>query len=347
MTYGYTIDPRNPDQLIGLSEETVQAFSDACAPFTWLVDIIPAFRYLPNGFPGTAFRKYAERMKQSLQDMGHLPYRFVQRQMTLHSHRPSYVSRLIEHFQFEEGSTTGISPSNEDAIKWTASVMFAGGADTTVITMTAFTLAMIRFPEVQRKAQEEIDLIVGSRRLPNFGDRDKLPYINALVKECLRWWPVLPLGVVHQADDDVKYHNFCIPKGANLLPSIWWFLHDPAVYADPESFDPTRFLDPRNEPDPSSDVFGYGRRICPGRFFAKSSLYINIARSLAVFSFAKPTNEDGQEIDIGAMATPGVLNKPAEFKFQITPRNEQLVGLLEKLEEDGLFEDGDAAQLVD
>jgi cytochrome P450 len=54
---------------------------------------------------------------------------------------------------------------------------------------------MILHPEVQRKAQAEIDQIVGNSRLPEFSDQDALPYVQAILKEVLRWHPVLPLGV--------------------------------------------------------------------------------------------------------------------------------------------------------
>jgi len=53
---------------------------------------------------------------------------------------------------------------------------------------------MAMYPAVQKKAQAEIDSIVGSSRLPDFGDRSSLPYINALVKESMRWQSIIPLG---------------------------------------------------------------------------------------------------------------------------------------------------------
>lgn len=59
-------------------------------------------------------------------------------------------------------------------------------------------LLMNLHPEVQAKAHEEIDRVVGRDRLPNFEDRENLPYINAIVKEVLRWHPVSPLGLPHR-----------------------------------------------------------------------------------------------------------------------------------------------------
>lgn len=81
---------------------------------------------------------------------------------------------------------------------------------------------MMVFPEVQRKAQEEIDRVVGSDRLPGFEDREDLPYIDALVKEVLRWHPVAPMGLPHQTTADDIYEGHFIPKGAMLMPNIWF-----------------------------------------------------------------------------------------------------------------------------
>ena len=61
-------------------------------------------------------------------------------------------------------------------------------------TMAWFMLAMVLYPDAQKKAQEEIDAVVGRGRLPSFDDLDKLVYIRAMVKETLRWHPVGPLG---------------------------------------------------------------------------------------------------------------------------------------------------------
>jgi len=65
----------------------------------------------------------------------------------------------------------------------------------TVSAVQSFFLAMALYPEVQKKAQLEINAVIGNDRLPNFRDRDALPYTNAIVKEAMRWQPVTPLGI--------------------------------------------------------------------------------------------------------------------------------------------------------
>ena len=64
----------------------------------------------------------------------------------------------------------------------------------TVSAIYALFLAMVLHPDAMRKAQQEIDAVVGKGRLPGFADRDSLPYTNALALEVLRWHSVTPTG---------------------------------------------------------------------------------------------------------------------------------------------------------
>jgi len=343
MAYGYTIEPHEPDALLDLIEKMMREFSLAAVPMAWAVDIIPALRHLPENFPGARFKKTARKWRKSIQASAYIPYRFFQRQMATSFYRHSYVSRLIQQLREEESAK--LSSEDEEAVIWTAASLYGAAADTTMITLTTFTLAMINFEHVQRKAQEEIDRVVGAARLPSFEDREKLPYINALVKEVTRWWPIAPMGFPHTTTEDIELNGLYIPKGAYILPSVWWFLHDPEVYVNPESFDPDRFLPPHNEPDPATEAFGYGRRKCPGRFFADSSLYLNIVQSLAVFDISKAVGKDGNEIEVDVKPKPGLLTYPTEFEFQITPRSEKHAELIRQFERQDLWEAGDSELL--
>lgn len=91
----------------------------------------------------------------------------------------------------------------------------------TVASLGIFFLAMALFPEAQRKAQEELDRVVGTARLPTFEDRKNLPYIDAVVNETLRWHPIGPLSLAHMSDQDDVVGGYLIPKGALLIPNLW------------------------------------------------------------------------------------------------------------------------------
>jgi cytochrome P450 len=77
-------------------------------------------------------------------------------------------------------------------------------------------------PHVQARAQDEVDRVVGKSRLPSIGDKDDLPYVNAVLKEVLRWAPAAPLAISHRLTQDDTYAGFYIPRGTTIIPNIWF-----------------------------------------------------------------------------------------------------------------------------
>lgn len=88
---------------------------------------------------------------------------------------------------------------------------------------------MALYPEVQRKAREELDRVVGPTTLATFEHRSQLPFIDALVKEVFRWHPASPLGAPHITQEDQIWDGYLLPKGALLLPNIWLFHTRPLI----------------------------------------------------------------------------------------------------------------------
>lgn len=80
---------------------------------------------------------------------------------------------------------------------------------------------MLVYPDVQKKAQEEIDRVIGSESLPVSSDLARLPYLEAIMKETHRWHPIIPMGIPHASTEEDTYRGYRIPKGAMLLPNIW------------------------------------------------------------------------------------------------------------------------------
>ena len=80
-----------------------------------------------------------------------------------------------------------------------------------------FFMAMALYPAVQKQAQEEIDRAVGGERLPNFEDRTSLPYVDAVLRETLRWRCVVPQGIPHTTTAEDVYNGFHFPKGKSSL----------------------------------------------------------------------------------------------------------------------------------
>lgn len=173
-------------------------------------------RYLPDWFPGAGFKQTARDYARQLEQTTEQPYEFVKQQMREKKHKVSFLSQALENI--------GADAAMERIHKWSASSMYLGGADTTVSSLMTFFLAMTLFPDVQKKAQEELDRVIGGNRLPNAGDKGTLPYIEAVVKETHRWHPVAPLALPHAATQDDVIRGYRIPKGALILPNNWYVL---------------------------------------------------------------------------------------------------------------------------
>lgn len=215
----------------------------------------------------------------------------------------------------------------------------------TVSSIYCFFLAMTLFPEAQKKAQEEIDRVIGTDRLPTLDDRPFLPYVNALAKEVLRWHPVAPMAIPHIVSDDNIYEGMFIPKGSVVVPNLWMFTHDPETYKDPHTFRPERFLGDKPEMDSHPISFGIGRRSCPGRELADASVFLTILTSLAAFNIRKARDEKGVEIEPAARFTPGIISYPADFECDITVRSEKAERLVRAVEIEHPWEESDAAAL--
>lgn len=110
---------------------------------------------------------------------------------------------------------------SDDQAGYITGSLLEAGSDTTSGILVGFIQAMILFPEVQKKAQEEIDRVVGPDRMPIMEDSPDMPYIRACVKESLRWMPTVIMGVPHSVIQDDTYMGYKIPEGATIINNVW------------------------------------------------------------------------------------------------------------------------------
>ncbi|KAG6887763.1 hypothetical protein C0992_010833 [Termitomyces sp. T32_za158] len=205
---------------------------------------------------------------------------------------------------------------------------FSGAAiETTAVSVQTFVLACIRHLDWVATAQEQIDAVVGPDRLPSFKDRPFLPYIEAIVRETLRWRPAVRSGMPHQsvADDTIKYRGqtYFIPKGAIIFPVTWAIEHDQSRFEDHDRFMPERFLDAEGnlKPNYEPSAFGFGRRGIP---FAERSLWICVATLLWTFNIrgsdaldpntGQPFQYDDSDAAFNGDLTNALLPFPAVFE---------------------------------
>ncbi|KIM61701.1 hypothetical protein SCLCIDRAFT_865585 [Scleroderma citrinum Foug A] len=341
IAYGYQVNQEN-DPLINLVGEAVRIFSRAAAPGVFLVDSIPirtcihgilctevislVVKYIPEWVPGAGFQRQAREWKAIMDQVTDVPYNFVKSQMEAGMALRSYTSVLLE------GRMSNLSEEEVISIKWSASSFFGGGAETSVVAMNSMFFAMAFFPEVQKKAQAELDAIIGPERLPTLSDRQSLPYMEALLKEIHRWHAVSRLGVPHRTSDDDIHDGYYIPKGSLIVPNIWAMLNDPHVYPSPTEFRPERFLvhdGKQPEQDPCTISFSFGRRICPGLQLADASVWLLTTMTLAVFDITKSAKgnvEIAPEVNASSIG----VSHLKSLKCSILPRSAKALELIQQ-----------------
>jgi cytochrome P450 len=320
ISHGYELQGDH-DPFVDLADRATEQFSLSTTPGAFLVDVIPFLKHVPAWMPGAGFQRTAKEWSDTLKEMVDMPYNFTKQQMASGTAPPSFTSNLLEGKK--------LSADEEFNIKWSAASLYSGGADTTVSAIYSLFLAMTLFPDVQKKAQAEIDAVIGNDRLPRFTDRTQLPYVDALAKEVFRWNTVVPLAVAHRVHKDDIHQGYYIPKGALVIPNVWQMLRDPRTYPNPSEFSPDRYIGAKPQQDPRTICFGFGRRICPGLNLADASVFISCAMSLAVFDISKAI-ENGVEITPVVDNTPGTISHPVPYNCSIKPRSTKAAALIQQ-----------------
>ncbi|EUC61305.1 cytochrome P450 family protein [Rhizoctonia solani AG-3 Rhs1AP] len=321
-TYGYKVLETN-DPHITIADDALASLQFTGVAGNYLVDSYPFLRYLPAWLPGMEFKRQAEEWSKYPARMAQEPFDWTKEQMKNGLAVPSFLSGLLE--QNKDGL------DGEDVIKWTSASMYSAGAHTTVGTISNFILAMVLYPEVFRKAQEEIDRVVGSERLPLVSDRVDLPYIECVLSETLRWYPVAPLAIPHRVLQDDEYRGYRIPAGSTVISNVYAITRDERIYPDPETFIPERFDTSRpgpNPPNPRDFIFGIGRRVCPGNHIADVSVWLAIASLAATMDINKTRDSNGVYVEPVTEWSSGFVSQLRPFKCSIKPRSEKVAKLI-------------------
>lgn len=217
--------------------------------------------------------------------------------------------------------------------------LFQAGTETTSNTLSFGLIYMVHNIDVQTKARNELDRVIGHNRLPTLNDRPDLPYIEAVLCEVQRMANVAPLGIVHRATETVKFGDYIIPKNAIMLVSLYSLNMDKDYWKDPFHFRPERFLDDEGKliqhtdqflpfglgnlncfgirSEKSSYIFFIGKRRCMGENLAKSTLFLFFATFLHSFEFEVPMRTVMPSIE----GHDGITLSPKPFKLLVRPRN--------------------------
>ncbi|KLO17831.1 cytochrome P450 [Schizopora paradoxa] len=343
LTYGHIVQSDDDSfmERIGRAAHLLALYPN---PGAMPVDFFPFLRYLPVWFPGMGFIRHANSTRDFVAELTEDLYKIVEDDVLSGRMNTSLVAK------WRGDSKKAKSLGRDDIIdvKMNGFTTYVAGVETTESTIFTFYLMMIVNPEIQRRAQLEIDQFVATEgRLPSFEDRTQLPFVGCILKEVYRFGPPLPLAVPHTTFKDDVYKNMFIPGGSLVIPNIWGLMNDEKVFPDPNVFNPDRHMtktgaETKNEvssvelgsektiaSDPSTLVFGFGRRICPGKQFADGMVWLVIARTLAVFDVLPPLNEttgkpELPEVEYITTATA----RPKDFKCRVLPRSERHLSLL-------------------
>ncbi|KAK7052946.1 hypothetical protein VNI00_004266 [Paramarasmius palmivorus] len=302
IAYGIKVKSES-DPWVALAEEAIGPLMRATVPGAFLVDTFPFLKYIPSWFPGAGFKRQAREWRKLTMRLKNEPFVEGKRIIESGEYTPSFISESLQRLdELEDPLVQAGRKEKENLIRDTAGTMYLAGVDSTATAITSFLYSMVTHPDIQRQAQAEVDRVVVGR-LPTFKDEKSLPYVTALVWEVLRWKSVSPLGLAHYLESEDVYEGYRIPKGSVVVSNIWAILHDEEIYIDPFKFSPERYFKPGSRvfdetvKDPTFAVFGFGRRICPGRHMAYASIWIAVASILKTFDISKKVDEKGNVVE--------------------------------------------------
>jgi len=198
--------------------------------------------------------------------------------------------------------------------------LFAAGTETTSTTLRWALLFLAQNPEIQEKIYQEIKEQVGSSALPDYGDRPKLPFTEAVVMETQRLANLAPMGVLLRTLGPTKLMGYDIPEDTVVVSLLTNVLHNPDLYPNPLKFDPNRFLDENGKVirDPKLIPFQAGKRICLGEPLARLELFLILAGLISRFKFYFPSDQPMPVVKTMV----GITCAPDHYQIFVEARND-------------------------
>ncbi|KAJ7182771.1 cytochrome P450 [Mycena crocata] len=222
-------------------------------------DLLPALKYLPGPF--APWRSVGRQVAYARTAIHTQLYDTVQCRQTSGDEESAecFIGKILQ---------TGVPPGEEEFYSYTGIALLDAASDTTGAFLLSLVLVLAVYPELQERARREIDAVVGGARLPILADFPKLLYLNALIKEVLRFRPQFPMGVPHSMAGNAIYKEYLLPKDTVLVLNTYALFHDPEIFENPEEFNPDRFLKSEHGTLPEMDtdfrdnfLFGGGRQL--------------------------------------------------------------------------------------
>ncbi|XP_035268406.1 cytochrome P450 2J2-like isoform X2 [Anguilla anguilla] len=195
--------------------------------------------------------------------------------------------------------------------------LFEGGTETTTNTMRWALLFMMKYMNVQKKVQAEIDRVIGQSRQPTLADRGDMPYTDAVIHEIQRMGNIVPLNMARIASKDTTLGGCCLPKGTVVVTNLSSVLNDKNEWETPDTFNPGHFLDSHGRFRRREAFFPFsaGKRVCPGEHLARTELFLIFTYLLQQFTFCPPP---GVELSLESQL--GFTQSPKPFQICVSNR---------------------------
>ncbi|XP_013040012.3 cytochrome P450 2K1-like [Anser cygnoides] len=221
----------------------------------------------------------------------------------------SFIDAFLVKQQEEKSTSNGYF--HNDNLLSLVSNLFTAGLETISSTLNWSLLLMLKYPEIQRKVQEEIEQVIGSNP-PRIEHRTQMPYTDAVIHEVQRFASILPLDLPHETTTDVILKDYFIPKGTYIIPLLISVLQDKSQWEKPEMFYPEHFLDSKGKfvKKDTFMPFSAGRRICAGETLAKMELFLFFTSLLQRFTFHPPPGVSASDLDLNPAISFNVIPKP-------------------------------------
>ncbi|KAH6649219.1 cytochrome P450 [Chaetomium tenue] len=261
------------------------------------VDIFPFLKLVPERFLGM-WRSRAQDVGREMNALYSEWLEYVVRRRQDSGSRDCFLDRVLD-----QGEKVGL---DKHGLYFLCGTVMEGGSDTTSSLIIAFLHAMTKWPGVLRKAQAEMDAVVGEERTPTWADHARLPYVAACVKEAHRWRPVTPLAFPHSLAEDDWVDGMFLPRGSDIFVNAFGMHHDEARFPDPDTFDPVHYegftglaSELANGDYANRDHYGYGsgRRLCPGIHLAERNLFLALAKLVWAFDIGPGMDAAGEVIE--------------------------------------------------
>lgn len=308
--------------LVARALKLSREFMNCTGPVSNLTDFVPLLQHIPN-FMTTRGKKLHADLVETYGGL----IKEVEVKMKNGEDVPDcLVKTILQTQQEEELDFTDMAIL--------CSAFMIGGVETTASIMQWFSALIPAYPDIQQRAHEELDRVVGRNRLPTVEDEKDLPYIRGIIKEVERCHNPFWLGTPHFGTEDFAYRGHLIPKNTVVVLNTYTMHHDPRRHPEPFAFKPERYINDSTLSSESANLsdamerdhwmFGAGRRICPGMWVAEREVFLAISRMLWAFKMVEIPSEpiDLKEYD-------GLSGRsPVPFRIKMIPRHDKVDDVL-------------------